>query len=308
VAQQETMAGTTLGFGSITVGFVLLVLWLVLRRTVLRPVTHLGNIAERVGQGDLGAKANLSSSDEIGRLGARLNDMVGGLRQRLALSKFVSAATLESVSRDSHAQIARQGQRVKMTVLFSDIRGFTSYSENHQPEEVVAMLNEYLHVQADKVREHAGDIDKFVGDELMARFDGEGAERRAVLAALDMVDAVHALAVRLSQEPGGSERKGIEIGVGVNAGDMILGAMGHAERMDFTVIGDAVNLGARLCSAAKPGQVLLTEATAQAAGFMDDVEFEPLEPIAVKGKKDPIAIVAAKRVPRQGSPKARTES
>lgn len=294
-ARRTTLLATTSGFGFVIVGGVLFVLWLILRRTVLRPVSHLGEVAERVGTGDLGVQARLSSVDEIGRLGSRLNDMVTGLRQKLALSKFVSAATLESVHRASKAEIARHGTRRRLTVLFSDIRGFTSYSEKHSPEEVVTMLNAYLDAQAQAVLAHGGDIDKFVGDELMARFDGEGQERRAILAALDMLDAVHELNAKAAAAGAGTA--GVDVGVGINAGDMVLGAMGAQQRMDYTVIGDAVNLGARLCSAAKGSQVLVSAATAEAAGAIEATVVEPLDPIPVKGKQDPIPIVSIRRAP-----------
>jgi len=89
----------------------------------------------------------------------------------------------------------------------------------------------------------------------------------------------------------------IHVGIGINAGDMVLGAIGHKDRMDFTVIGDAVNLGARLCSAAKGGQVILSTETVAAIGEAPELRFEPLEPIAVKGKKEPIDIVLARRAP-----------
>src|SRR5690606_34179748 len=97
--------------------------------------------------------------DEIGRLGQRVNQMVVELRKKLALSKFVSGATVASIDQ-SQGAVERRGHREHVTVLFSDIRGFTAFSENRQPEEVVDMLNRYLHVQARAVNEYKGDIDK----------------------------------------------------------------------------------------------------------------------------------------------------
>jgi adenylate cyclase len=269
-----------------TIGLVVLLLWAVLHFTVIAPVGRIGLVAELVGKGRFDTRVDVSSNDEIGRLGARINDMVVGLREKLALSRFVSQATIETVKEGGGEIVARGGRRRRMTVLFSDIRGFTAFSETHEPEQVVEMLNHYLQVQSDIVVKHGGDIDKFVGDELMARFEGPDMEARAIRCAVEMAAAVAAL----SRKEGAHD---IGIGVGVNAGDVVFGAMGSEQRTDFTVIGDAVNLGARLCSAARSGQVLVTGAVRAIAQDMKDVRFTELDPIKVKGKQDPIPIYAA---------------
>jgi adenylate cyclase len=230
----------------------------------------------------------LDRVDEMGRLAHQINEMTRGLRQRLALAKFVSDETFRSV--EDLTMIGRVGTRRRVTVLFSDIRGFTAFSETREPEQVVEMLNAYLQVQAKVVLDAGGDIDKFVGDELMARFDGDDQERRAILAGVEMIEAVE----RLNDERGPDADR-VAVGVGVNAGDVIIGAMGAEERMDYTVIGDAVNLGARLCSAAAPGQVIVSKATGDVCGPIDGVVFESLEAIQVKGKAQPISIVLARR-------------
>jgi adenylate cyclase len=266
-----------------TISFVILLLWGVLHVTVIAPVGKIGLVAELVGAGRFDAKVDVSSHDEIGRLGARMNMMVEGLRQKVALSRFVSRATVHSVEQQGTGGVSRGGTRRRMTVLFSDIRGFTAFSETHEPEQVVDMLNQYLHAQAGIVAKHGGDIDKFVGDELMARFDGPDMERRAIRCAVEMAAAVAAL----SRADGAYA---IRIGVGVNSGEMVFGAMGSEERMDFTVIGDAVNLGARLCAAAQASQVLVAGPVREAASGMADVEFVALDPIKVKGKQEPVAV------------------
>lgn len=267
-----------------TVLVVLLILYFGLRITVLRPVQVIGRAAEAIGRGQLERAVEVGTGDEMGRLASSINDMSAGLRQRLALSKFVSGETLRAVERDS--DVARGGKRARMTVLFSDIRGFTSFSESREPEEVVDMLNTWLQTQADQIREHGGDIDKFVGDELMARFAGPGHEGRALDAAVAIVEAVEAL--NADEHERGYH---VAVGVGVNTGEVVIGAMGAEQRMDYTVIGDAVNLAARLCSAAKPGQVITSTETWQAAqATLDTVTGEALEPIVVKGKAAPIDV------------------
>ena len=148
---------------------------------MLEPVQKIGRVAERVGEGDFSARLSVTSHDEMGRLAHRINDMVAGLRHKMALSKYVSHETLRSVESLTSTSSLRNGERRRVTMLFSDVRGFTAFSETRQPEEVVAMLNDYLQAQAEVVSKHGGDIDKFVGDEVMARFTGDDAEnaRRA---------------------------------------------------------------------------------------------------------------------------------
>lgn len=280
---------TGLGFAALTIVVTLTLLYLGLRFLVVRPVSTMGDVADRVGEGSLDVRVPVGSRDEIGRLGERLNHMIGEIRKKLELSKFVSKATVGSVDA-SEAAVEREGQRARMTVLFSDVRGFTAFSETVEPEEVVAMLNRYLDAQAEVVERHGGDIDKFVGDELMATFRGRDMEARALACAVEMVEAVSAVNAEL---PEGS--KALQVGIGLNTGDVVLGAMGARNRMDFTVIGDAVNLGARLCSAAKPGQVIISAPVRTGAGNPDGLRFDTLEPIEVKGKREPIEIWSVSR-------------
>src|SRR5690606_1565765 len=162
----------------------------------------------------------------------------------------------------------------------------TAFSEAVAPEAVVEMLNRVLDAQARVVHRHGGDIDKFVGDELMAVFQGERAEERAVRAAVEMVAAVHE--ARVAGES-------FAVGVGVAAGEVVYGAMGSEERMDFTVIGDVVNTGARLCSSALGDQVLVTEAVARAAASLQEIELVPHAPLEVKGKRAAVPVFEARR-------------
>src|SRR5204862_3415814 len=168
--------------------------------------------------------------------------MIHGLRTKLILQRFVSkgAALVAEVAGGGTAEKIA-GERRGAVILFSDIRSFTAYSETVPPERVVDLLNRFLQAQSDVVEKYGGDIDKFVGDELMAVFVAERAEERAVLAAIEMIEAVDRV-----REPG----ENLQIGVGVSSGDVIYGPIGALRRMDFTVIGDVVNTGASLCAAA----------------------------------------------------------
>jgi adenylate cyclase len=279
--------------GLVTLGLVWLVLRLFMRSVVIRPIQLMEAVAARVGSGDLTARTDLTSSDEIGSLAGKLNDMVRGLRERFKLEKFVSRQTIDAVRLNDAAEVGLGGVRKTATMFFTDIRGFTSFSERTEPEHVVAMLNRTLTVQAGIVRRHGGDIDKYVGDELVAVFEGEEMADRALRAAIDIQRELPPV---LEAENLGA----ISIGIGINAGEVVMGAMGSPDRMDFTVIGDAVNLGARLCSAADGGCILLSETV---RSMLIDASRYPLRersPLRVKGKSEPIHVFEIRTVDQQG--------
>jgi adenylate cyclase len=194
-----------------------------------------------------------------------------------AFSKYLSNEVIGELL-DDPSRLKLGGERRQITVFFSDIRGFTTYSESHQPEEVVAMLNELLSEQVKVVFKYSGTLDKFVGDELMCFFGAPGNRHTNDHALIAVKTAVEIQArMKELQERWVSEGKDVlYIGVGINTGDMVVGNMGSMERMDYTVIGDNVNLGARLCSAAGKGEIIISENTyAQVA---DRIVCEKLEP------------------------------
>jgi adenylate cyclase len=205
--------------------------------------------------------------------------MIQDLRTKFHLEKFVSKGTAQAARSGGAGTTAQGGERREATILFSDIRGFTSYSESVSAEEVVAMLNQLLKAQTDVVHDFGGDVDKFVGDELMAVFEGEDANVRATSCALAMLDAVHRV-----------RETDLHVGIGIATGEVVIGAIGHEDRLDFTAIGDVVNTGARLCSAAKGDEIMVTKAVQAAASASADCDFEVLEPLTVKGKKQPLDV------------------
>jgi adenylate cyclase len=145
------------------------------------------------------------------------------------------------------------------------------------------MLNACLAKQSAIVKKHGGDIDKFVGDELVAVFEGREMIERAMRAAIEIQG-------NIGQLPGEVESGVIKVGIGINTGEMVMGAMGSPERMDYTVIGDNVNLGARLCSSAKAGQILVSGSTAGLISGNPEFHLKRLDPLTVKGKEKPIEV------------------
>lgn len=274
----------------VALAIVLVLLYALLQVLVVSPVKRIGTIADAVGHGtlDVSVKGASSDGDEVQRLGSRINEMIRGLRTELHMRRYVSRSTVDA-ARDAAQSTtttgAAVGERCVATILFTDIRGFTAYSETVAPEQVVAMLNRFLQVQADIVDQFGGDIDKYVGDELMAVFRGDDAPQRAVRAAIGMIAAVERVR---------EEGEVLGVGAGVSTGEVVHGPIGSTERMDFTVIGDVVNIGARLCSAAQGSEVIISSAVYDAIGDLPDVELEPLEPLQLKGKRQPFAVYRAK--------------
>jgi len=268
----------------------ILLVWIVLRLfmniVVVAPIGALGNVVREVGKGNFSVSTTIRSRDEIGELGTRINEMIIGLRERFHLEKFVSKETVDYVQRASEMGVKLGGERKVATVFFSDVRGFTAFSEKVEPEKVVAMLNSILSRQAAIVKKYGGDIDKFVGDELVAVFQGEQMVKHAVQCSIEIQRMMRSIPELIGDK--------IAIGIGINTGEMIMGAMGSEDRMDFTVIGDSVNLGARLCSAAIGGQIIISEYSANYILNETSIFLKKLEPIKVKGKEALIQIFEAK--------------
>ena len=201
------------------------------------------------------------------------------------------------VSKDVYEQLVANpalarlgGQRREMTVLFSDIRGFTTVSERGQPEAIVGMLNEYFTRMVDLVFAHRGTVDKFVGDMVMALFgaplDDPDHADHAVEAALDMITALGELNAGWKAEG----RAELDIGIGINTGPMIAGNIGSHAIMSYTVIGDAVNLGSRLESLNKQYGTRIIISDATRARLSRPYRLRPLGDVVVKGKTQPVAI------------------
>lgn len=277
VMRRQLLLWVSLGVLVATAGAV------VFSRQISRPIVEVGRVAQEVGRGNLKIRVReLSTRDEVADLARRINEMIRGLHERFELAKFVSGSTVRAIAATEDA-LRPGGTRKTATVLFSDIRGFTAFSEKVEPSLVVEMLNTYLRCQAETVLAHHGDVDKFVGDEVVAVFQGEDMVRDAARCAIE----IHRRVAQLNDEP---PRWSIAVGIGINTGDMIMGAVGSADRMDYTVLGDSVNLGARLCSAAAPRQTIVSESSRRYLEGCPELALTELEPVRLKGKSEPVRI------------------
>ena len=256
-----------------------------------RPIHRLMEATDAVAQGDFSVSVPVTTRDELGVLTESFNRMAKSLREKemikRAFTRYVPREVVEEVLKDpEHPMLT--GERRDATVLFCDIRGFTSMSERLTPVQVVSVLNEFYTLMIETVSKHDGTLNKFQGDAVMAVFGAPIAHpdhaARAVKTALDMRTAVAELGRRrraLGEDP-------FEVGIGVSLGEVVAGSVGTEERMEYTVIGDSVNIASRLQDRAKPGSILLTRRTYEAV--KDLVDAKSLGAMKVKGKEEEVEV------------------
>ena len=213
------------------------------------PIQRLTTAMLKVREGDLNVEVESNSNDEVGILTKTFNEMIQGLRERFALTKYVGDHTLKMIQEKQTIDLNEKASFQELAILFTDIRGSTSKISTSTPEEFLEKLNKTLGKQADTVLMNNGSIDKYVGDSVIALFAGVDSLKAAIISAIEI------------QKDFKSDSELNEffdgIGIGINYGKVILGNMGAKERMDYTVIGSEVNLCARLCSSAKNNQILI---------------------------------------------------
>lgn len=221
----------------------------------------------------------IKTKDEVKDLSKEISNLVQLIR---GIIPYISFSTLKNAEKtDSRKSTARE-----LCFLFTDIRGFTTLCEGLQPKEVVGILNHYLDIETEIILNNGGDVDKFVGDEMMAFFAGPRKEYNACKAAMEIRAAMRAEQQK-SKEDGKSF---ISIGIGINTGKVVFGPVGSRTRMDFTSIGDTVNLASRLESANKAygSKSIITEAVY--SKLHDSFICRELDFITVKGKTEPCRI------------------
>jgi adenylate cyclase len=249
--------------------------------------------ALKIGDGDFSVRVRATTSDEIGRLSNTFNDMTKGLEERdkikSAFGKFVNKEVAERVI---SGEVQLGGESLTAAIFFSDIRSFTAMSERLTPHEVVEFLNEYMTSMVACVNKTHGVVDKYIGDAIMAEWgvpysrgnDTENAVNAALLMRKALAD--------FNRGRGSEKKPVIKIGSGINTGEVIAGQIGSLERMEYTCIGDAVNLASRIESLNKSFKtdILISEHSMNLVRNIFRVE--PMKRIRVKGKTDPQQIYA----------------
>lgn len=275
-----------------------LVFWIaarLLQKHLLDPLLNLRGEAGAISEGDLEqAIANTDRRDEIGHLArsfAAMRDAVRGRIQDLketnvSIERFVPQAFLAMIGKPSIVTVSLgDNKRQEMTVLFSDIRNFTTISEKLTPDENFAFINSYLEKMGPVIRDHNGFIDKYIGDAIMALFGDADDALRASLAMLDALEGFNA-----ERRAAGLDSVGI--GIGLNTGSLMLGTIGEKHRMDGTVISDAVNLASRVESLTKVYRVgiLISQNTYNRLADPKAYDIRPIDVVVVKGKTEPVTL------------------
>ena len=275
-----------------------LVYWLasrLLQRRILDPLLNLRGEAGAIAGGDLDqAIANTERRDEIGHLARSFASMRDAVRSRindlretnLAIERFVPQAFLAKIGKPNIAAVALgDNKREHMTIMFSDIRNFTSLSETMTPDENFAFINAYLEQIGPVIREHGGFIDKYIGDAIMALFEKADDAVRAGLAMMDALDRFNATRAADVLAP-------VRIGIGLNTGSLMMGTIGELHRMDGTVISDAVNLASRVESLTKVYRtgMLLTQYTYDHLADPGAHAIRPIDVVVVRGKTRPVVL------------------
>lgn len=274
--------------------------WLASRTT--RPVEQLVGLTRAYAQRDFQPRSRVQTGDELEELGNSLSTMAQSLQDsereiarraqvESALSRFLPDAVAKEIAADQ-ASIRLGGERRKVAVLFADVTAFTTFTESAPPERVVAFLNDLFTVLTEVIFRHGGLVDKFIGDSVMSLFGVPHAQddfvQRALAAAEDMHRFVEAYA------PAWRDAYGIDakIAIGLNCGEAVVGNLGTERRMEYTAIGDVVNVAARLESLAHPGQTLVTAAVVDQAGTQFD--FREVGEHPLRGKRQQVRIYELK--------------
>jgi len=259
-------------------------------RKITEPVTVLAQGAEKIEQGHYDLTIEVNQKDELGQLAQRFNAMAKGLAERAKvrslLGKVVSPAIAEQLLNKG---VELGGEEREVTILFSDIRNFTSLCETHNAKEMITLLNQLLTRLSKIIDGHHGVIDKYIGDAVMALFGvpviDDRQAQNTVLAALAMQQEL----VVINQELEANDFVEIGLGIGINTAQVIAGNMGSATRLNYTVIGDGVNVSSRLEGLTKyyGVSILVSEATKSQC---KNILFQEIDTVRVKGKKEGLTI------------------
>jgi len=263
-------------------------------RTIIRPIRSLEASMHRVETGDLDAEAEVTSDDEIGHLAAAFNRMTGGLRREAMVRDLFGQYVSPEVARmaiERHGEL--EGEIVECTVLFVDIRRFTALAEVLPPARLIGTLNRYFERMLVEVEAEGGIVNKFGGDSLLAVFGSPlnpmaDHAQRAVRAALRMREALG----EFNREQAASELPQLRVGFGLATGELVAGNVGSSRKLEYTVIGDPVNLAARLqeLTTSLGAEILVSDRTAELATGV--ATFRSLGEVEVRGRAEHVEVFA----------------
>ncbi|MFM8468463.1 MAG: adenylate/guanylate cyclase domain-containing protein [Limisphaerales bacterium] len=279
---QANLRRQILGFSGVAV-LVALLVSLALAHGLSIPIRELVGATELIGRGHFGVTVPVRSADDLGQLAQSFNEMAAGLALKEKYHNILHTIADKDVAQQLlEGKIALGGELREVTVMFCDIRGFTALTQNMDPAEVIALLNEHMTALTRVVTAHHGVVDKFIGDSIMAIF---GAPKSYGDDTFNAVRCAQQLLVERAQL-NRTSRYQIEIGIGLASGQVVAGNMGSADRSNYTVLGERVNLAARLCSVAQRGEIVIGPTTRTQLG--DRIAVEEMDPLQLKGFSDSI--------------------
>jgi class 3 adenylate cyclase len=276
----------------IALGVVLIIIYIV-THVVTKPLTLLTRASKPIAEGDYEGVSlpKTRRKDEIGQLVHAYERMIESLREKArvrdVLNKVVSPEVAAQILKTGG--VALGGEQRDVTMLFADIRNFTGITEHLTPEQVIMLLNECMTRVSRVIERHGGIIDKFVGDEVIALFNAPTPHPQAAIAAVAAALEINDELKRWNVEREAKGLPAIHMGSGIHSGPVVAGNMGAEDRLNYTVIGAAVNLTSRLCSYAKADEVIISEATLQ-QGVADMFDVEKRPPVELKGFTAPIPV------------------
>ena len=252
-----------------------------------RPISKLVLATQEIGKGNFQYRIDMIRKDEFGDLATAFNYMAKELWNKLMIQKsfgrYVSPEVLDMIL--THPEDSwLKGTRNEATILFTDVRGFTAYSESKKPEEVVVDLNEYFAIATQAILEHGGYVDKFIGDAVLGVFGvpiphANHAERA--------IRATVAMQGQLQERAGqGNNALLSKIGIGINSGVVVSGTLGSQVKMEYTVIGDSVNMASRLNHLAGSGEIIISKSVYELTKHL--VSVKALPPQSIKGKSESV--------------------
>ena len=291
IDQQQRKAMLALAYT--TLGLILLGIAMAyaLSRRLSRPIQALAQAGETISRGEAIESLDHRRCDEIGRIINSFNQMGEEMRERgrveRALASYISPHAVPRVLANLE-QPAEAGEQLFGSILFCDIVGYTQLTEGMSPKMVAKMLNEYLGYIALAGHSCQGMVDKFIGDCVMIVFGAPECDQQHALHAVTCGVMIQGVVQQINQRRQRKKLQPLHFRVGINSGEMMAGNIGTQERMQYTVVGDTVNLGARLCSIAAPGGIMIGSNTAAQPEVAEKVILQQLSSVRVKGRNQPI--------------------
>ncbi|MDH5765006.1 MAG: HAMP domain-containing protein [Gammaproteobacteria bacterium] len=277
---------------TIAMSIIAIFLAFIMSRHLSKPIHNLVDASKAIGEGNLNFRIYERRNDEIGELAESFNQMADGLLKKSQVenvfSRFVSSNVAKEIM-DNLDEVQLGGKHVHASVLFADIVGFTSISESLPPNEIADLLNEYFSYISIISKYFNGHIDKFIGDCVMVVFGVPEHNPNHSINAIACAVMIQKLAKKLNISNSDTDHPAINFRIGINTGDMVAGNLGSHDRMEYTVIGDPVNIASRLSSVAESNQIIIMDELYNQENIKNRIIATPYQTINVRGKKLPVS-------------------